>query len=165
MQPDQSREQEATQADEERLLALLEHSFDVIVLLDRDATIKYVSPSIIGVLGYTPEEFIGRNGFAPVHPDDISEVRRRFDEVLRQPGSSAAIDARAQHKDGSWRWIESRVTNLLGKPAIGALVVNFRDITERKEFERKLKEREEYWRVALTSIGDAVIITDGTGRV
>jgi PAS domain S-box-containing protein len=150
---------------DDRWRALLKHSFDVIVLVDRSAQIQYVSPSITSVLGYTPEEYIGRNGFEQLHPDDVSEVRRQFEKAVGQPGTSAAIDTRVLHKDGSWRWIESRLTNLLEEPSVGALVANFRDITDRKTFERQLEEQQEYWRVALTSIGDAVIISDAQGRV
>jgi PAS domain S-box-containing protein len=150
---------------DDRWRALLTHSFDVIALLDQNAQIQYVSPAIRSVLGYTPNEYVGRNGFEQLHPDDVSEVRRQFEDVVRQPGTSAAIDTRALHKDGSWRWIESRLTNLLEDASIGGLVANFRDITDRKAFERQLGEQQEYWRVALTSIGDAVIITDAQGRV
>src|SRR5690349_5707680 len=96
-----------------QLKALVEHSFDVIALVAPDATVKYVSPAIRRVLGYTPDEFIGLNGFGQIHPEDIEQVRRHFGEVLKQPGTSLAIDARLRHKDGSWRWVESRVTNLL----------------------------------------------------
>src|SRR5215213_8982849 len=149
----------------ERLLALLQHGFDVIALLDQNGNVQYVSPSITEVLGYTPDEFVGVNGFKHVHPDDVDEVRRRFNEILSRPGSFASIDARIQDKDGVWRWIESRLTNLLDNPAVGALVSNFRDITDRKLIEQQLEEQQEYWRVALTSIGDAVILSDAAGRV
>src|SRR5262245_33868714 len=103
----------AHQGQDKRLRALVQHSFDVIALVGRDATIQYISPSVERVLGYTPNEFIGVEGFEQIHPEDIAEVRRHFDAVLKQPGDSLPIDTRLRHKDGSWRWIESRITNLL----------------------------------------------------
>jgi PAS domain S-box-containing protein len=150
---------------DERLLALLQHSFDVILLADAAGQIQYVSPAIERVLGFRPDEFVGRNGFDQLHSDDVGGVRKRFEEVLEQPMRSVSIDCRARHKDGSWRWSESRVTNLLDNPAIRAVVSNFRDISERKAFEHQLQEQQEFWRVALSSIGDAVIVTDAAGQV
>ena len=126
-----------------RLKALIEHSFDVIALVGPDGTVEYVSPAIGRVLGYTPDEFIGLNGFEQIHPEDVEEVRRRFGEVLEQPGASLAIDTRLRHKDGSWRWVESRVTNLLEEPAVRAVVSNFRDVTERKLAEEEARQRQE----------------------
>jgi PAS domain S-box-containing protein len=154
-----------TIAQDRRLRALVENSFDVIALVSADSTVEYVSPSVERVLGYTPGEFIGANGFAQVHPDDVEEVRRRFGEVLREPGTSLAIDARLRHKDGSWRWVESRVTNLLEDPAVRAVVSNFRDVTDRKRLEGEFLEHQGYWRMALRCIGDAVIATDSAGNV
>lgn len=132
-----------TTARDRRLRALVEHSFDVITLMRPDATIEYVSPSIERVLGYTPDQFIGLNGFELVHPEDIEEVRRRFGAVLEQPRGSQAIEARLRHKGGSWLWVESRVTNLLDDPAVRAVVTNFRDVTEWKLAREELKRREE----------------------
>ena len=128
---------------DERFKALVEHSFDVIALVGPDATVEYVSPAIGRVLGYTPDEFIGLNGFEHIHPDDVEEVRRRFDEVLKQPGASLAIDTRLRHKDGSWRWVESRVTNLLEEPTVRAIVSNFRDVTDRKLAEEEARQKQE----------------------
>jgi PAS domain-containing protein len=108
---------------------------------------------------------LAATAFDQIHPEDTPEARRKFEEVLQRPGKSLAIDTRVRHKDGSWRWVESRVTNLLDNPAVGAVVSNFRDITERKRVEQQLKDQQKFWRVALTSIGDGVILTDAQGRV
>src|SRR3954469_7427785 len=93
---------------DERLRALVRHSFDAIALIGPEGTVEYVSPAVTRILGYTPEEFLGSDGFGHVHPEDVERVRGRFAGLLAQPGASAAIDARLRHKDGSWRWIESR---------------------------------------------------------
>src|SRR4051812_16858194 len=85
-----------------RFKALIEHSLDVIALVGPDATVEYVSPSIRRTLGYAPNEFIGRNGFELIHPDDVEDLRRRFEEVLKEPGASQGLEARYRHKGGSW---------------------------------------------------------------
>jgi PAS domain S-box-containing protein len=152
-------------AQDRRLRAFLQHSFDVIALFGPDATVGYVSPAVERVLGYTPNEFVGGNGFDHIHPDDTPDVRRRFEELLKQPGATVPIDTRLRHKDGSWRWVESYVTNLLEDPDTRAILSVFRDVTTRKLAEEESLTQREYWRVALSSIGDAVMVTDARGLV
>jgi PAS domain S-box-containing protein len=128
---------------EERLLALIRHSFDAVALTRPDGTVDYASPAIAGILGRTPGEFIGGNGFEHVHPDDIEAVRTRYNEVLARPGASVTLETRFRHEDGSWRWVESRLTNLLDDPSVRGVVSNFRDITERKLAEEQLRRKQE----------------------
>jgi PAS domain S-box-containing protein len=128
---------------DEHFKALIQHSFDVIALVGSDATVEYVSPSVSRVLGYSPDEFVGLNGFEQIHPDDVEGVRRRFEEVLEAPGASLEIETRLRHKDGSCRWVESRITNLLRDPTARAIVLNVRDLTERKLAEEDLKRKQE----------------------
>src|SRR6516165_4393739 len=84
------------------LRVLLEHIVDVAGLMDATGNIDYVSPSIGRVLGYTEDEVIGDSVFAYVHPDDVHQVRCRFDEVTTQPNAAITIETRLRHKDGSW---------------------------------------------------------------
>src|SRR4051812_2650275 len=128
---------------DERLRALVQHSFDAIALISPEGTVEYVTPAVTRILGHTPEEFISRNGFGHIHPEDVGRVRGRFAELLTQPGASVAIDTRLRHKDGSWRWVESRVTNLLENPAVRAVVSNFRDVTERRLAEEEARRKQE----------------------
>ncbi|MBI1723940.1 MAG: PAS domain S-box protein [Gemmatimonadetes bacterium] len=128
--------EEALRRSEERFRALVEHSTDVIILLGRDGIIRYDSQSLSPVLGYSPEESLGRSVFELIHPDDAPGVRRLFAEVLDRPGHVVRTEARGLHKDGSWRHLEAAVVNRLSDPAVGAIVVNSRDITARKEAER-----------------------------
>jgi PAS domain S-box-containing protein len=133
---------EAT-ADDSRLRTFLGHGFDVIALVGPDATVEYVSPAIQRVLGYTPKEFMGGNGFDHIHADDVHQVRRHFEELLQQPGASIPIDCRLRHKDGTWRWVESYVTNLLEDPETRAILFVFHDVTERKIAEAEARRRQE----------------------
>jgi PAS domain S-box-containing protein len=152
--------------DGERFRALIEHSLDVIALVEPDGRISYVSPSIVRVLGYTPEEFIELEAFEAVHPDDRARAMQRLADVVRQPGGSQAVLNRARHKDGSWRWIETVATNQLENPGVRAVVANFRDITDRRRIEDALREREEHFRLIVESATDFAIFTlDLDGRI
>src|SRR3954454_12329814 len=99
--------------DEARFRALIEHSLDAFALVELDGTVSYVSPSIVRVLGFTPEEFVGLDAFQAVHPDDRELAKEQFTDLTRQPGGSQTVLNRVRHKDGSWRWIETVSTNQL----------------------------------------------------
>ena len=117
--------------------ALIEQSSDAITLVTAEGTILYASPAIARVTSYTAEELVGTNGFAFVHPDELERKPQRFNDLLDHPGKVTTVEYRLRLKDGSWRWMEGTATNLLHDPVIGALVVNFRDITERKQAEEE----------------------------
>jgi PAS domain S-box-containing protein len=116
---------------------LVEHISDAIVLLTSEGTVLYLSPSVVRVTGYTPEERVGMNGFALVHPDDLEYTRQRLSDLLDHPEEVITMEYRLRHKDGAWRWLGGTANNLLHDPTIGAIVVNFRDITERKQAEEE----------------------------
>jgi PAS domain S-box-containing protein len=117
--------------------ALIEQSSDAITLVTAEGTILYASPAIARVTGYTAEELVGTNGFAFVHPDELERKPQRFNDLLDHPGKVITVEYRLRLKDGSWRWMEGTATNLLHDPVIGTLVVNCRDITERKQAEEE----------------------------
>ena len=122
-----------------RFRALIENSFDVITVFDSDGTVLYTTPSCRRVLGYEPEELIGRPGWELVHPDDQEEADKAFQRALADPGVVAQVVHRIRHKDGSYRTVEIMGRNLLGHPAVRGLVSNLRDITEREEAAHALR--------------------------
>jgi PAS domain S-box-containing protein len=137
---DRKQAEEAVQQSEERFRAMIDYSSDGIVL---DALAKgfiYVSPSTERMLGYTPEEFARLSRYDYFHPDHIQHRKAAWAEVLQEPGKVVTYEALARHKDGSWRWIETTLSNLLHELSVQAVVVNFRDITVRKNAEEE-KER------------------------
>jgi diguanylate cyclase (GGDEF)-like protein/PAS domain S-box-containing protein len=136
----------------ERFRALVQNSSDVITLLEVDGTILYESPSVERVLGYRPEELLGENAFAHVHPEDLERVVGALAEGLSDPDLQPSVEYRFRHKDGSWRWLESVGTNLLEDPNVGELVVNSRDVTERKLVEGRLREVETRYRVLVEQV-------------
>jgi PAS domain S-box-containing protein len=115
---------------EERFRALIENNVDGIALIDRNGLIVYESPSVTRVLGFLPEERIGRNAFELVHQDDLAEMNRLFFGHIDQPGSTWTFRFRARRKDGEWRWIDGTAQNLLSERSVHAIVANFRDVTD-----------------------------------
>jgi PAS domain S-box-containing protein len=136
---ERKRAEEASRAAEERIAALEQHSWDAVHLLSVEGVILYESPSVIRVLGYRPEELVGRNSFELIHPDDIAAVSEIFGPLATTPGITLTAEVRVQHKDGSWRWMDCVATNLLEHPAVLAIAVNYRDVTARKETEEHFR--------------------------
>jgi len=122
-----------------RFRALIEHSTDAIALLLPEGTVIYASPSIERILGYTPQEFMTINGFDIVHPGDIAFIALAFQQLLVVPGLVSSHQFRSRHKDGTWRWVEATLTNLLHDPDVQAIVTNLHDLTKRKQAEEKFK--------------------------
>jgi PAS domain S-box-containing protein len=137
---------------EERYRALTQNSSDLVTVMETEGVVRYQSPAIVRMLGYSTEELLGKNAFDYVHPDDFQRVRMAFDEGLKDPGLQPSAEYRFRHKDGSWRWLESVGTNLIQEPGVGGYVVNSRDISRRKEAEDRLREAEKRYRMLVERI-------------
>ena len=140
------RAEEAVRESAKRFRALIEHAFDVVLLLDRDCGLLYASPSVERVLGYAPRELVGRNGLDLIHPDQLKDASNQFASALVRQDSVFTSERLIQHKHGRWLWTENTMTNLLGEPSVRAFVVNLRDITSRKRTEEALRESEQRFR-------------------
>jgi PAS domain S-box-containing protein len=128
---------------EARFRALVQNAWDGISLVGPDGTILENLPDNLGNLGYKPEEFVGHCGLDFIHPDDVPAVQRLLGQLLQVPGSRATAHYRLRARDGSWRWMEATATSLVHDPAVGAIVVNYHDVTERKGHEELLHRRAE----------------------
>jgi PAS domain S-box-containing protein len=122
--------------------ALSQNSSDIVTILGPEFEIWESSASIRRILGYTVNEVIGQNWMNFVHPDDISFVLEALEKTLGDPTSIFQIEYRHLHKEGYWRFVESVGCNLLDEPAIAGIVLNSRDITERKQTELALTDME-----------------------
>ncbi|MCC6313929.1 MAG: PAS domain S-box protein [Thermomicrobiales bacterium] len=137
------RAQQAVRASEARFRSLIANATDMVVILDGDGAFRYASPAVRATLGWRPEELIGRNAFASIHPDDAPQVEAAFTAVLAAPNDRPPIGFRFRHADGSWRWLESVASNLLDDPAVGGIVVNTRDVSERMRAAEELRAAKE----------------------
>lgn len=131
---------------EKKFRALIENSRDVIALVAGDGTTLYKSPSIEAVMGYKPEELVGKNSFDMFHPEDAEKNSALFDRILSTPGVPISAQARYRHKNGEWKWVDMTANNLLDNPHVGAIVVNYRDMTEQYEMQEQLQKDESRYR-------------------
>lgn len=141
--------------------ALIENGRDNISLLSADGKLLWESPSVTHTLGYEQDQFVGHDIFEIIHPDDLEWTREMFRMVIQKPGNIEEGVFRLLRSDGSWRWIEATATNLLHEPIIQAVVVNYRDITERKKAETELRKLLQ----AVEQSANAVVITDTEGHI
>jgi PAS domain S-box-containing protein len=157
--------EEALRQREEHFRALIEHSSDVVTIIDSLGTVKYQSPNYKTVWGRDSVGEIGRDLFKDVHPDDMALVSEKFNYLLVNPASSTHIEIRARHENGSWRTIDVVGRNLIDHPAVRGIVVNFRDITGRKRAEEQLQLEKERAQRYLDIAGVILIANDAKGRV
>lgn len=123
---------------ERRFRALIENGLDNISLLDQDGTLLWESPATVRTLGYAENAFKGKNILELVHPDDAHWVALQFQDMYSHPAVAYRGTFRIQHANGGWRWIESIGTNLLNEEGVNAIVINYRDVTEKKLAEESL---------------------------
>ena len=135
------QERRTLRESEERFRTLVQNSSDVIELLDREGRITFVTQAVERVLGYKPQEFVGRDALDFVHPSDLASSQQELSDLLKVPGGMRTVTVRARHKDGSWRWIEATGTNLLHDSLVGFLVLNYRDVSERRALEGELSHQ------------------------
>jgi diguanylate cyclase (GGDEF)-like protein/PAS domain S-box-containing protein len=125
-------------ASEARFATLVQNSSDLITVLDANNTILYQSPSIERALGYTVEEVTGRPFEELLHADEQGRLLRRLTDGAGANGRSEVIDCLLAHKGGGLRHFEILQTDLLSDTAVGGIVLNGRDVSERKAFEEQL---------------------------
>ncbi|HVF06315.1 MAG TPA: EAL domain-containing protein [Frankiaceae bacterium] len=123
---------------EEHFRALVQGSSDVLTICERDGVIRFISPAVYRMFGYHPDELLGTELIALVHPDDAERVRAETVAAINDPGPPVTIECRYRRADGAWLHIEALLSNDLDDPHIGGLVFNTRDVSERRELERQL---------------------------
>ena len=157
--------EQALRESETRFRALIERSFDVILLFDADSRIRYASPSIERLLGYKPEDVLGLPKSELIHPEERGYMARMFEEALNTPGKLIRCEHRLRHRDGSYRTVEGMGVNLLQEPAVKAIIGNYRDVTERCAAEEALRQSEQKFRQLFTNSPDAILVADANGRL
>jgi PAS domain S-box-containing protein len=136
----------ALRRSEARFRSLIENATDVITVLDADGRIRYESPSVKRILGYDPDDLLGRPVMDFIHPDDRAHVQEALTTRIRNPGVVQSVELRFRHHDGTWRILAARGANRLEDPAVRGIVVNSRDVTERRHAEEELRRTAEHLR-------------------
>ncbi len=157
--------EDALGTSEERNRLLVQNSSDIIGIMAEDGTPRYVSPSVEKVLGYSAEEAVRRYPLGEVHPEDKEEVTAAFDRCLQNPDELTTVQFRLRHQDGSWRYLESVANSQLANPALRGIVLNSRDITDRKRAEKTLAQSEYKYRFLHENLRDASATVNLKGRI
>jgi PAS domain S-box-containing protein len=147
----------------DRYRKLIQESNDIVTIIDTNGTITYVSPAITRILGYDPEEVVGDTGYEYVHPDDQERNANAIEAVVETPNELQTVEVRFKHADGSWCWIEVTMRNRLEDAVIDGILLNSREITERKERERELHELAREYEALLNNAEDAIFFVDVDG--
>jgi PAS domain S-box-containing protein len=137
---DHKQTAEALQKSESSFRSLIEHALDILVVLNSDGTIRYTGPSFTRVLGWTPGELLDSSMFTFVHPDDVPATLAALSDVILHPDRIVTIETRVLHRDGSWRHLEAVSRSFVDDPDVGGVIVNARDITDRKRMLLELEE-------------------------
>lgn len=151
---DRRRAEEARHRSDERFHALVENSDDAIALVDSAGVIIYASAASTRIHGSAIP--IGQPAVESVHPDDRRRTLQLLAESVRAPGEVMRLNCRVQHRSGSWRWVEGAITNLLDDESVRAIVVNYRDVTERKLAEDELQATQRQLQIVTQTMAAAV---------
>lgn len=137
---------------EARFRSLVHSAFDVIAVIGADGRPTFLTDSAEQVTGYTARELVRMPLKRLAHPADLAGL------AIPAPGARVHFDCRLRHRDGSWRQVEGTVTNLTDTEAVGGLVVNIRDVTDRKALEAQLRHQATH--DALTGLPNAARFQD-----
>ncbi|MCX6306981.1 MAG: PAS domain-containing protein [Bacteroidetes bacterium] len=148
---------------EHRFRHLVEYSSDILVFLDKDGFQRYISPSAEKITGFKVEE-LQKSFLQVVHPDDAGRVKLAFEELLMNPDGILKGEYRHQHKNGGFLHFEAVGRNFLGDPNLRGLVVNIRDVTERRKVEESLWESEEKYRTIVSNTFSMISMLDIEGK-
>jgi len=148
---------------EELFRGLVENAPDAIMLVNRARAIQYFSPAATRIMGNYGKNQIGENAALFTHPDDAPLLHVKFEEMLKSPAAVFTMQYRARHANGEWRWLESTFTNELENPNINAVVINFRDITDRREIEDELVKNERRFRALVEQSSEEISLLDANG--
>ena len=162
---DRKRVEAALRESETRFRRIMSNLQDFVAQVTTEGIYEYVAPSSLALLGYRPDELLGKSIFSLVHPDDFDEAVTRFAAVI-QHGVPVRGELRFRHADGRYLWFERVVSPLLDEQdQVCGVIINSRDISDRKRDEEELRAREETLRVISDTALDALILMDSAGQV
>jgi PAS domain S-box-containing protein/putative nucleotidyltransferase with HDIG domain len=155
--------EEDLRTSEEYFRALIENAWDAIAIVNAEGTMLYESPSSARILGYEPEEIVGKNLAEFVRPEDVAAIADTYRRFRTEPGSIVMVDAGFRHKDGHYIECEGTLQNFLHDPKINGVVANYRDVTDRRRAEEAIRNSEERFRNLVEATSDWVWEVDPNG--
>lgn len=157
-----SRHHQSVLERERQYRVMLENNNDAIIWLDAHAKITFCSNNVLTVTGYGPNEIDKANFFTLVHPDDISALQQCIDNTLRNKEQLFTVEFRLKSPDGKINWIECNMINHLADGTVQGVIVNARNINQRKADESQIKASEEKYAQLFNSSPLPVWIYDVT---
>jgi PAS domain S-box-containing protein len=147
------------------LRSLVQYTSNIITIMDPSGTIVYQSPAIERILGYRVDEMIGPNALEYIHPDDVERVLGLFVQTLESGGVSPLVEFRFRHADGSWRDFEAVGNTLLEDTSVGGMVVNSRDVSDRKRAEEALRFQKTLLEAQSEASIDGILVVSAEGEI
>ena len=147
----------------EQLAALINFSVDAVILVDIGGVIGWANPATTSVLGYGPDDLVGLQVRDIVEPEDLPAWEELVRELFDHPEVPQSGTFRCRHRDGGVRWTEGVARNLLSEPRVGAIVVHYRDVSERKATEDALRVTEDRYGHLFDAAADIIFEADGEG--
>ena len=143
--------------------ALLQHSSDVIVLIDRAGVVRYVNAAVSEAAGYRPDQLVGTDAFRLIHADDRDEVRSVLERLITD-GRPTRVSYRLTHADGSWRWWEVTASRRLDDDSHPEVIVNARDVTEQRAAHDEAERQRRLLSAAVDALPGPFYLFDDAGR-
>jgi diguanylate cyclase (GGDEF)-like protein/PAS domain S-box-containing protein len=159
----ESTDERHRQRNERRFRSLVQKSTELVTLIDGEGRILYQSPCVVQMLGRQPDEMIGQELRGLVHFDDLAAFENQFGKIRRSEAQDTIeLECRMAHVDGSWREVDSYMTNLLDDPDVGAILLNSRDVTDRRSLEQRLHHQA--FHDSLTGLANRALFIDRLDR-
>jgi len=157
----QKKAQEKLFQREEFFRSIIENSADAVALVDAGGNIQYTLQQDED--GYKPANVVGEKFFNRIHPEDRLYIQGKFQSVLSSPADRAIFTVRAHREDGELRYYDVAARNLIGNPSVKAIVVNFRDVTDRIIAEKRSRESQSQYRQVVEQASDGIMVVDPAG--
>lgn len=142
---DRKRTENLVKDSEQRFRALVQNGSDMIKILDFDGRFTFSSPTVEKMLGWESASLLGNTFLDYIHPSDLAFTSSQF-ELIKKQSYLEVPYFRFKNAKGEWRWLETKLTNLLHEPSVNGIVSNSRDVTEKKKVEENIKASEERYR-------------------